>query len=74
MPISSGALTQSCDMLVNPDGSLSDQGQHAMHCIRNGALLGSGAKLIGIPTGIILGGLRMLAGPTDAITLLTRTH
>ena len=58
------ALTQSCDMLVNPDGSLSDQGRHAMNCIRNGALLGSGAKLIGIPTGIILGGLRMLAGPT----------
>ena len=58
------ALYQSCDVLVNPDGSLTDQGQHTMHCIRNGALLGGGAKLLGIPTGVIISGLGMLAGPT----------
>jgi hypothetical protein len=58
------ALYQSCDVLVNPDGSLTDQGRHAMHCIRNGALLGGGAKLLGVPTPLIIGGLSMLAGQT----------
>jgi Bacterial Ig domain len=58
------ALYQSCDVLVNSDGSLTEQGQHAMHCIRNGALLGGGAKLLGIPTGAIISGLGMLARTT----------
>ncbi|MGA7898253.1 MAG: hypothetical protein WCA39_05250 [Nitrososphaeraceae archaeon] len=31
---------------------------------KNGALLGGGAKLLGVPTGIIISGLDMLAGPT----------
>ena len=51
------ALYQSCDVLVNPDGSLTDQGRHALNCIKNGALLGGGAKLAGLPTwSIPLGG------------------
>jgi plastocyanin len=60
------ALYQSCDVLVNPDGSLTDQGRHAMHCIRNGALLGGGAKALvpGLPTWLILKGLDKLAGMT----------
>ena len=60
------ALYQSCDELVNSDGSLTDQGQHAFYCIRNGALLGGGAKLLVpvAPTGMIIRGLEMLAGPT----------
>jgi hypothetical protein len=57
------ALYQSCDALVNSDRSLTDQGRHTMHCIRNGALLGGGAKLLGVPTGLIISGLGMLAGP-----------
>jgi hypothetical protein len=58
------ALTQSCDMLVNPDGSLTDQGRHALNCIKNGALLRGGAKLVGLPTWLIFRGLGLLAGPT----------
>jgi hypothetical protein len=59
------ALYQSCDVLGNPGGSLTDQGQHAMHCIRNGTILGSGAKLLGVPTGVIVSRLGMLAGSTE---------
>lgn len=53
-------------MLVNPDGSLTAQGQHALHCIKIGALLGAGTKLLvpGAPTGLIIRGLDMLAGRT----------
>jgi hypothetical protein len=29
-------LIQSCDTLVNGDGCLTQDGTHAMHCIRNG--------------------------------------
>jgi hypothetical protein len=60
------ALYQSCDELVNSDGSLTGQGQHAFHCIRNGALLGGGVKLLVpvAPTGLIIKGLEKLAGPT----------
>jgi plastocyanin len=60
------ALYQSCDVLVNPDGSLTDQGRHTMHCIRNGALLGGGAKALvpGLPTWLIFKGLDKLAGMT----------
>ncbi len=38
-------LIQSCDTLVNDDGSLTPDGTHAIHCIRNGILLGTGASL-----------------------------
>jgi hypothetical protein len=37
---------------------------HAMHCIRNGILLGGGAALVGVPLSIILKGLSVLAAPT----------
>ena len=46
------ALYSSCDELVNNDGSLTSQGQHALGCIRNGALLATGAGLLsgfGVP-------------------------
>jgi hypothetical protein len=58
------ALVDSCDTLVNSDGSLTSDGTHAMHCIRNGILLGTGASLIGVPLPWVLKGLSMLAAPT----------
>ena len=63
------ALYSSCDELVNNDGSLTSQGQHALGCIRNGALLAAGAGLLsgfGVPVspGIIIGGLNALEEPT----------
>jgi hypothetical protein len=57
-------LFQSCATLVNSDGSLTSEGTHAMHCIRNGILLGGGAALFGLPLCVILKGLSMLAAPT----------
>jgi hypothetical protein len=58
-------LLQSCDTLINPDGSLTiPDGTHAMHCIRNGILLGGGASLLGLPLPIVLKGLSILAPPT----------
>jgi hypothetical protein len=57
-------LFQSCATLVNSDGSLTSEGTRAMHCIRNGILLGGGAALFGLPLSVILKGLSMLAAPT----------
>jgi hypothetical protein len=57
-------LVQSCDTLVNSDGSLTSDGSHAMHCIRNGILLGGGAATLGVPLSIVLKGLSILASPT----------
>lgn len=54
-------LVNSCDTLVNPDGSLTFDGTHAMHCIRNGILLGTGASLFGVPLPLVLKGLSILA-------------
>ena len=39
-------LIPRCDTLVNDDGSLTPNGTHAMHCIRNGFLLGGTALLL----------------------------
>jgi hypothetical protein len=57
-------LVESCDTLVNPDGSLTSDGTHAMHCIRNGILLGTGASLLGVPLPLVLKGLSVLAAPS----------
>jgi len=57
-------LIPSCSTLVNSDGSLTESGTHAMHCIRNGIVLGGGAALYGVPLSIVLKGLSMLAAPT----------
>jgi hypothetical protein len=42
-------LVQPCSRLVNSDGSLTSDGQHAMDCIKNGALLALGGHLLSIP-------------------------
>ena len=57
-------LVGSCDTLVNSDGSLTSDGTHSMHCIRNGILLGTGASLVGVPLPWVLKGLSILAAPT----------
>jgi hypothetical protein len=47
-----------------------------MHCIRNGALLGGGAKALvpGLPLGWIFRGLGMLAGPTGCDGIVEWIH
>jgi hypothetical protein len=61
-------LLKSCDRLINPDGSLTSDGDRAAGCIWNGAVLtGAGIKLhlpLG-PIGNILGGLASLTGCGD---------
>jgi len=57
-------LVQSCGTLVNSDGTLTSEGTHALHCIKNGILLGGGATLLGLPLPLVLKGLSMLAAPT----------
>jgi hypothetical protein len=42
-------LVQPCDQLVNPDSSLTADGIHAMHCIRNGAILALGGQVLNVP-------------------------
>jgi hypothetical protein len=55
-------LVESCSQLVNTDGSLTADGQHAHDCIQNGILLGGGALvLFGGNAGtlpLIVGGLK----------------
>ena len=58
-------LIPQCSTLLNSDRSLTESGTHAMHCIRNGILLGGGATVLThLPLSIILKGLSMLAAPT----------
>jgi hypothetical protein len=58
-------LYQSCDAYVNSDGTLTDEGDRALVCIRNGAVLGGGGMIGGVPPSIaadILGGLAEMTG------------
>jgi len=58
------ALYSSCDSLVNSDGSLTSEGNRALACIRNGALLAAGAGLSSIQLDLIIGGLQNLENQT----------
>ena len=42
-------LVQPCNQLVNSDGTLTSDGQHAMECIRNGAFLAVGGQAFSVP-------------------------
>ena len=57
-------LLQSCGDLVNSDGTLTQSGDTAVGCIRNGVLLGLGGLATGLPLFLIIGGLKALSGPT----------
>ena len=57
-------LVQSCGDLVYPDGTLTQKGQTAVGCIRNGVLLGLGGLATGLPLSWIIAGLEALSGPT----------
>jgi len=50
-----------CSDLVNPDNSLTQQGEHVKGCIQNGAVLVGGALLLGFPPTAILSTLPMIA-------------
>jgi hypothetical protein len=39
------ALVSSCDVLVNPDNTLTTEGERAVGCIRNGLALAGGGDL-----------------------------
>ena len=57
-------LYSPCDTLVN-SGILTAEGQRALGCIRNGAMLaGGGAGLLGVPVPLISKGLSLLAAGT----------
>ena len=57
-------LVQPCDQLVNSEGSLTSDGQHAHDCIQNGILLGGGALALGLPLPLVIPGLKAASGPT----------
>jgi hypothetical protein len=57
-------LVQSCGDLVNSDGTLTQSGDTAVGCIRNGVVLGLGGLATGLPLFLIIGGLKALSGPT----------
>jgi hypothetical protein len=59
------ALVSSCDVLVNPDNTLTTEGERAMGCIRNGILLaGGGSILAALPLPLIIAVLQVLEEPT----------
>jgi plastocyanin len=58
------ALLSSCTSLVSSNGTLTYEGNRAVGCIRNGALLAAAAGLNAIPLEWIIGGLQALEGPT----------
>ena len=57
-------LVQSCGDLVNSDGTLTQSGETAVGCIRNGVVLGLGGLATGLPLFLIIGGLKALSVPT----------
>jgi hypothetical protein len=57
------ALYSSCDTLVN-SGTLTAEGQRALGCIKNGAMLAGSAGLLGVSLPFIGKGLSLLAAPT----------
>src|SRR5215467_15794598 len=57
-------LVQSCGDLVNSDGTLTQSGETAVGCIRNGVVLGLGGLATGLPLFLIIPGLKALSGPT----------
>jgi hypothetical protein len=60
-----GLLVQSCADLVYPDGTLTQKGQTAVGCIRNGVVLGVGALAITpLSLPLIIDGLKALSVPT----------
>jgi hypothetical protein len=58
------ALYQPYSSYVNPDNTLTYDGEVALKCIKTGGVLGVGAAALGVPTGIITRGLNILAGST----------
>ena len=59
------ALVSSCDVLVNPDNTLTTEGERAVGCIRNGiALAGGGALLLSLPLPLVVTALQILEEPT----------
>src|SRR5215467_7520329 len=58
------ALVQSCNVYVNQDGTFTQEGERAFGCIRNGVLIAGGSIALGVPTPIIISGLRLLADQT----------
>jgi hypothetical protein len=57
-------LVESCDSLINPDGSLTSQGDRAVGCIWNGAMIAGAANMLHLPVATITGILGGLAQPT----------
>jgi hypothetical protein len=55
------ALISPCSDLVNPDNTLTQQGEHVKGCIQNGAVLAGAALLLGFPPTVILSTLPMVA-------------
>ena len=42
------ALYKSCSAYVNPDNTLTYEGEGAVKCIKNGAVIGGGASALGV--------------------------
>jgi hypothetical protein len=57
-------LVESCNSLINPDGSLTSDGDKAVGCITNGAIITVLAGQFNLPLGTIRSILGGLAGPT----------
>jgi len=57
-------LNETCDSLINPDGSLTNEGDKAVGCITNGAIVTAVASSFNMSIGTIKGLLNFLAPHT----------
>lgn len=59
------ALVSSCDAQVNPDNTLTSEGERALGCIRKGILLAGGGSIrAALPLPLIIAALQILEEPT----------
>jgi hypothetical protein len=57
-------IIPSCSSLVSQNNVLTNDGEHAWDCIRNGLLLAGGAALLHRPLEVVIPALQFLSEPT----------
>jgi hypothetical protein len=64
------ALYKPCSSYVNPDNTLTKDGEAVLKCFKTGRALGVASASLGLPADIVTSGLNFLAGSTGCGNIL----